>query len=79
MITIIGKPCLHKIARCRYRQLVLQEQKVESLQARSAHNRDPNLFLIAASIMEKEDMEYVQTAILTAIDEAAKQPINPDR
>lgn len=62
-----------------YRQLVLQEQKVESLQARSAHNRDPNLFLIAASIMEKEDMEYVQTAILTAIDEAAKQPINPDR
>lgn len=51
-----------------YRKLVLEERKVRSLRGGAADSRDPNLFSIDASLIEKTDMQYVKDEIVRAIE-----------
>jgi zinc protease len=52
-----------------YKKLVLKEQKVRSLNGGASDSRDPNLFSIDASLVDKADMQYVKDEIVKAIDQ----------
>ncbi len=55
-----------------YKKLVLNEQKVRSLNGSAGYmTRDPYLFSISASVVKAEDMQYVKDEI-TKVLEAAK-------
>jgi zinc protease len=47
-----------------YQQLVLKEQKVESLDYSSANRTDPELFLVSARVKEEKDVDYVRQQIM---------------
>jgi len=51
-----------------YQKLVLQEQKVRSLNGGIYDTRDPNLISVDASIVKKSDMQYVKDEITKALD-----------
>lgn len=51
-----------------YRKLVLEEQKVRFVGGGAGDSRDPNLFSIDASLIDKADMQYVKDEIVKAID-----------
>jgi len=55
-----------------YKKLVLEEQKVRDLNGYALNTRDPYLINIGASLVKKEDMQYVKDEIVKAI-EAFKQ------
>ncbi len=59
-----------------YKKLVLNEQKVRSIQGGAYDSRDPNLISIEASLVKAEDMQYVKDEITKAL-EAAKT-LKPD-
>jgi len=50
-----------------YRKLVLEEQKVRFVGGGASDSRDPNLFSIDASLIDKADMQYVKDEIVKAI------------
>ena len=52
-----------------YKKLVLQEQKVRQLSGGAQDARDPNLISIDATLVKKEDMQYVKDEIVKAIEE----------
>jgi zinc protease len=54
-----------------YKKLVLNEQKVRSIQGSATDSRDPNLFKIYASVVKADDLQYVKDEIVKAL-EAAK-------
>ncbi len=51
-----------------YRKLVLEEQKVRFVGGGAGDSRDPSLFSIDASLIDKADMQYVKDEIVKAID-----------
>ncbi|MFA6596574.1 MAG: pitrilysin family protein [Ignavibacteriaceae bacterium] len=51
-----------------YQKLVLQEQKVRSLNGGIYDTRDPNLISVDASIVKKNDMQYVKDEITKALE-----------
>jgi len=51
-----------------YKKLVLDEQKVRSINGGLYDTRDPNLISIDASIVKKSDMQYVKDEVVKAID-----------
>lgn len=51
-----------------YRKLVLEEQKVRFVGGGAGDSRDPSLFSIDASLIDKADMQYVKDEIVQAID-----------
>ncbi|PCI75943.1 MAG: peptidase M16, partial [SAR86 cluster bacterium] len=51
-----------------YRKLVLEEQKVRFVGGGAGDSRDPSLFSIDASLIDKADMQYVKDEIVNAID-----------
>ncbi|MBL4580684.1 MAG: insulinase family protein [Gammaproteobacteria bacterium] len=51
-----------------YRKLVLEEQKVRFIGGGAGDSRDPSLFSIDASLIDKADMQYVKDEIVNAID-----------
>ena len=55
-----------------YKKLVLQEQKVRSLSGDMMFTRDPYLSSIEASLVKKEDMQYVKDEIMKAIEDFKK-------
>ncbi len=55
-----------------YKKLVLEEQKVRSLNGDMMFTRDPYLSSIEASLIKKEDMPYVKDEIVKAIEEFKK-------
>jgi zinc protease len=55
-----------------YKKLVLEEQKVRSLSGDMLFTRDPYLSSIEASLVKKEDMQYVKDEIVKAIEEFKK-------
>ncbi|NUN69187.1 MAG: insulinase family protein [Bacteroidetes bacterium] len=55
-----------------YKKLVLQEQKVRSIGGDMLFTRDPYLSSIEASLVKKEDMQYVKDEILKAIEDFKK-------
>lgn len=51
-----------------YQKLVLEEQKVRSIGGGIYDTRDPNLISVDASIVNKNDMQYVKDEVTKAID-----------
>ena len=47
-----------------YKKLVIEEQKVRSLSGGATDTRDPYLIEIDASLVKKEDMQYVKDEIV---------------
>lgn len=52
-----------------YKKLVLEERKVRFLGGGAMDSRDPYLFGIQASLVDKTDMQYVKDEILKAIED----------
>jgi len=52
-----------------YKKLVIDERKVRFLGGGATDSRDPNLFTIEASLVDKADMQYVKDEIVKAINE----------
>jgi zinc protease len=52
-----------------YKKLVLQERKVRFVGGGAFDSRDPNLFSITSSLINKEDMQYVKDEIIKAIED----------
>ncbi len=55
-----------------YKKLVLEEQKVRSLSGDMMFTRDPYLSSIEASLIKKEDLQYVKDEIMKAIEDFKK-------
>ena len=53
-----------------YKKLVIEEQKIRFISGGAQDSRDPNLFTIHVSMVEKEDMAYVMGEIEKAIGKA---------
>jgi len=51
-----------------YRKLVLEERKARSVGGGAGDSRDPSLFSIDASLIDKADMQYVKDEIVAAIE-----------
>lgn len=52
-----------------YKKLVIDERKARFLSGGAFDSRDPNLFSIDASLVEKADMQYVKDEIIKAIED----------
>ena len=52
-----------------YKKLVLDERKVRYLDGSASDSRDPNLFTIQISMVDKKDMQYVKDEIIKAIED----------
>jgi zinc protease len=50
-----------------YKKLVLEERKVRFIGGGALDSKDPNLFSIQASLISKEDMQYVKNEVVKAI------------
>jgi len=59
-----------------YRKLVLDEQKVRFIGGGASDSRDPNLFSIDASLIDKADMQYVKDEIVKAINEVIANDVD---
>ena len=62
-----------------YRDLVLKQQKVESLSAEASSRRDPGLFSIIARVRTVADLQTVRQQITQALAEAARTPVDSAR
>ncbi|MFN8005854.1 MAG: pitrilysin family protein [Terriglobia bacterium] len=62
-----------------YRQLVIEDQLVESLFGGQQDSRDPGLFLILARVKDPKNLEKVRQFIDSAIKEAESKPISAER
>ena len=60
-----------------YRKLVLEERKVRSIGGGAGDSRDPNLFSIDASLIDKADMQYVKDEIIAAINLIKTEGVEP--
>jgi zinc protease len=59
-----------------YKQLVIKEQKVESLSGSNDAHVDPNLFTVLARIKKPADIAYVQSAIEDEIGRLARDGVD---
>ncbi len=59
-----------------YRELVLEKQKVESLQNWTYDHRDPNLFLFLVTLKEEKDRAEVWAAVQREIDALAQGKVD---
>jgi zinc protease len=59
-----------------FKQLVLEEQKVRFIGGGALDSRDPNLFTIQVSMVEKDDMAYVMEEIEKAIAKVQTQNVD---
>lgn len=62
-----------------YRKLVLEEQKVQWIQAGAMDSRDPGLFGIMASIFKPEDMQYVRDQITATLEKIKTEGLDPEK
>jgi zinc protease len=62
-----------------YRALVLDEQKVVTLEADAEAKRDPGLFTIVARVRKPDDVAEVRRRVEGALAEAASSPIDAAR
>jgi len=60
-----------------YKKLVIEEQKVRFIGGGAGDSRDPGLFTIQVSMVDKADMPYVMAEIEKAIDKVKKQGVDP--
>lgn len=59
-----------------YQRLVLEEQKVDELQASLGNHPDPELFAIYARVKDAEDMDYVRDQILATFKRFTDEPVD---
>ncbi len=59
-----------------YKKLVIEEQKVRFIGGGAFDSRDPNLFSIMASLVEKEDLQYVKDEIVKAIEDVKQNGVD---
>ncbi|MBW7887311.1 MAG: insulinase family protein [Bacteroidetes bacterium] len=59
-----------------YKKLVLQEQKVRSLYGGATDSRDPDLISIEASLIKKDDLQYVKDEIVKAIEQVKRNGVD---
>ncbi len=59
-----------------YKKLVIEEQKVRTLNSRMFFTRDPFLFSIDATLVKEEDLPYVKEQIEQAIEELKSNPVD---
>ena len=61
-----------------YKKLVLEERKVRFLGGGAQDSRDPYLFTINVSMVDKADMQYVKDEIIKAIENVKKNGVNEE-
>lgn len=59
-----------------YKKLVLEERKVRFIGGGALDSKDPNLFSIQASLINKEDMQYVKDEVVKAIEAVKENGVN---
>jgi zinc protease len=59
-----------------HKQLVLDEQKVETLEGGEGRHVDPNLFLVLARVKQVKDMAYVESTIGKEIARIATEGVD---
>lgn len=59
-----------------YKKLVIEEQKIRFIGGGAFDSRDPNLFTIQTSMVEKEDMAYVMGEIEKAITKVQTEDVD---
>lgn len=62
-----------------YKKLVFNERKVRFLGGGAFDSRDPNLFTIQTSLVNKADMQYVKDEIVKAIEKVKKEGVDPEQ
>lgn len=62
-----------------YKKLIIEEQKVRNMGGGAGDSRDPNLFTIEASLVDKSDMQYVKNEVVKAIEEIKTKGVDPKR
>lgn len=61
-----------------YKKLVIEEQKVRWMQGGAFDTRDPNLFNIMASLVDKQDLQYVKDEIVKAIEDVQQNGVDEE-
>ncbi len=61
-----------------YKKLVMEEQKVRFISGGAGDSRDPGLFTIHVSMVEKDDMPYVMTEIEKAIAKVKTEDVDTE-
>lgn len=62
-----------------YKQLVIQEQKVEFITPSFQKTRDPGLLHIISMIRSDDDIDSVRQLIIKTLDHYKSQPVDPER
>jgi zinc protease len=62
-----------------YQKLVIQEQKVDQLDAGVSPSPDPFLFAVEARIKKADDIDYVRDQALATLQKFADTPVEADR
>jgi len=58
-----------------FQKLVIQEQKVDRLQAQSPDRVDPNLFVVFVRVKKPADIESVRTGVLATLEGFKEKPV----
>jgi zinc protease len=59
-----------------YKKLVIEERKVRFIGGGALDSKDPNLFSIQASLIKKEDIQYVKDEIVKAIETVKQEGVD---
>ncbi len=62
-----------------YKQLVLREQKVQTVGGYFPFSRDPNLFSVYAIVKQEQDIPYVEQKIEQTIVQFQKEPVSAEQ
>jgi zinc protease len=62
-----------------YQKLVIQEQKVDDLDASLPGSPDPHLFTVSARIKSASDIRYVRDQALATLEKFAQTPVEKDQ
>jgi len=62
-----------------YQELVIREQKVEELYAYGPFRRDPSVVIVFTKVKEASAIDDVRERIFKAVEEAARNPVDPKR
>jgi zinc protease len=59
-----------------FKKLVIEERKVRFIGGGAMDSKDPNLFSIQASFINKEDMQYVKNEVIKALDNVKENGVD---
>ncbi len=76
--TLIGELAFGETSSA-YKELVLDDQRVDALFASFSYNRDPGLWSVIARVKESSDLASVERRLWSAIAELQDKPVDPAR